>query len=329
MCKSSIHGLFRASFPLIGRGIARSVFVKWLSFLLLSAVGLDLCSGFTGLENKDGVVQVPFSFVHNVILVQAKIGGKGPFTMILDTDIDPSGVDLSFAKSIDLKLRSVTGEASGGGSEHPQAYLTKMPAVELHPLLARDLQAIAINLSQVRNRLGKDIEGVLGNNFLSGRVVQIDYAKGMLHFHRSSFLSLTATNNRVVLPFRFDEDDGCNIVEGVIINGKKIAATIDTGSDDAFKLTPTAVEDLGLTEDAAKGKPEESLGSRETMQNTTGKVDVISIGSITVNTPDVVFYGRGYGKDHMPWGVNVGNAFLKNYIVTIDYKQNLMALEKP
>ncbi len=329
MCKPTIHDLLRASFPLIGQRVARSVFVKWLLFLFVGAVGLDLCSGFSTLEIRDQVTEVPFSFVHDVILLQAKIGGKGPFTVILDNDSDPSAVDLIFAKSNDLRLRKVAGDVVGGGSGHPQAYLTKLPAVELGSLPARDLQAVAIDLSQVRSRLGKDIAGVLGNNYLSGRVFQIDYAKGILRFYRSSFLSMTMTGSRVVLPFRFDEDDGCNIVEGVIINGKRIAATFDTGSDGTFKLTPAAVEDLGLTEDAAKGKPESSVGYRGTLQNTIGKVDAISIGSITVDAPDVVFYGKGYGKDHRPWGVNVGNAFLKDYIVTIDYKQNLIAIEKP
>ncbi len=303
--------------------------MKWLACLLVSAVGLGLYSGFTALENSDKVLPVPFSFVHNVILVRAKIGGKGPFTMILDTDSDPSAIDLSFAKSNALKLRKVAGDVNGGGSEHPQVYLTKLPAVEVDSLPAISLQAIAIDLSQIRNRLGRDIEGVLGNNFLSERVIQIDYPKGMLYFHGSSFLSATTTNSRVILPFKFDQEDGCSIVQGVIINGKRIAATIDTGSDGTFKLTPAAVVDLGLTEDAHKGKPESSIGYRGSAQNTMGKVDVISIGSITVSAPDVVFYGRGTGRDHKPWGLNVGNAFLKDYIVTIDYKRNLIALEKP
>ncbi len=303
--------------------------MKWLSSLLVSAVGLGLCSGFTALENGDQALQVPFDFVHNEILVQAKIGGKGPFPMILDTDTDPSAVDLSFAKANDLKLRKVVGDVSGGGSEHPQVYLAKLPAVELGPSPARDLQAIAIDLSQIRNRLGKDIEGVLGNNFLSGRVVQIDYPKGILHFYRSSIVSMKTMSSRATLPFKFDKNDGCNIVDGFIINGKRIAATIDTGSDGTFKLTPAAVVDLGLKEDANKGKSEISIGYRGTAQNTTGKVDVISVGSITINGPDVVFWGKGTGRDHKPWGLNVGNAFLKDYIVTIDYKKNLIALEKP
>jgi hypothetical protein len=119
-------------------------------------------------------------------------------------------------------------------------------------------------------------------------------------------------------------------MEGINVNGKRIAATIDTGSDGTFKLTPEAVDYLALTEIASEGKSESSIGYRGTAQNTTGKVRMISIGSITINAPEVVFYGRGSGRDHKPWGLSIGNAFLKDYIVTIDYKKNLISLgEKP
>src|SRR5207302_9249620 len=38
-------------------------------------------------------IEVPFEFVHKQIVVQVKINGKGPFSMLLDTDIDPSAID--------------------------------------------------------------------------------------------------------------------------------------------------------------------------------------------------------------------------------------------
>ena len=35
-------------------------------------------------------VEIPFEFVHNQIVVKVKIGGKGPFNMLVDTNTDPS-----------------------------------------------------------------------------------------------------------------------------------------------------------------------------------------------------------------------------------------------
>jgi hypothetical protein len=42
-----------------------------------------------------------------------------------------------------------------------------------------------------------------------------------------------------------------------------------------------------------------------------------------------VFFGKGTGNDHRRWGLNIGNEFLKNYVVTIDYQAKAIVLEKP
>ena len=296
--------------------------------ILIVALGLGICGVSVGV-NKDDAVEVPFTFEDNSIFVQVKIGEKGPFTMMLDTDTDPSAVDSSFAKSIGLKLRQVRGEVSGGGTERPAVYLTKMEALQLGELPAKDLSALAIDLSGIRGELKKDVQGILGNNFLEGKIVQIDYPKRVLRFYRVSPTEANATSSRVVLPFKYDEDAGSMIVEGVAVNGKKILATIDTGSNGTFKLTPAAVESLGLTEAANNGKAETSRGFRGVAQNTSGKVDLISVGSIEIKSPEVVFFGKGSGRDDRPWGLNIGNAFLKDYVVTLDYRKKLVTLEKP
>ena len=287
-----------------------------------------ICSGVVSADRHEVFIEVPFELQHNEILVQVQINGRGPFTVLLDTDTDPCSVDLSFAKSQNLKLREVHGAVHGGGSDRPQVYLTELRDTQLGRLPARNLQAFAIDLSRVRERLGRDIQGVLGRNFLSRQVVQIDYPKQVLRFYRSSFLSSDASNGRLIFPFKVDED-GSIVMAGVTVNGRPVAATIDTGSDGTFKLTPAAVEQLGLTDTALKGESEVSLGYKGEAQNTVGKVELISLGSVVIHSPEVVFLGKGSGRDREPWGVNIGNAFLKDYVLTIDYRAKLIALEKP
>jgi len=43
-------------------------------------------SGVGQSQNRSAPVEVPFEFVHNQIVVEVKIGGKGPYSMLLDTD---------------------------------------------------------------------------------------------------------------------------------------------------------------------------------------------------------------------------------------------------
>jgi predicted aspartyl protease len=279
--------------------------------------------------NQPGILEVPFRFDHNEILVQARIANQEPFTALLDTGTSPSAVDVTFAKSAGLALRKVTGEVTGGGSERPEIYVTKLPSLAVNPLSARDLQAVALDLSKLRQGLSTEIQAVLGSDFLAGRILQIDYPKNVIRVYPSSFLSLSDTHgsNRVILPFKIEDDD--LVLEDVAVNGKKIKAALDTGSDGSFKLTPAAIEDLRLTAVASKGETDVSVGYKGAAQNTKGTVDRITIGSIEVKSPAVIFFGKGTGRDKRPWGLNIGNQFLRDYVVTIDYPRKLIALERP
>lgn len=55
----------------------------------------------------------------------------------------------------------------------------------------------------------------------------------------------------------------------------------------------------------------------------------ITVGGISVDAPAVIFFAKGTGRDKKPWGINIGNAFLKDFVLTIDYRNKLVALERP
>jgi Aspartyl protease len=68
-------------------------------WLMLACV----CS-FAQAKSNPEVIEVPFEFHHNEIILQVRVGGKGPFNMMLDTGTDPSAVDLATARELGLKL---------------------------------------------------------------------------------------------------------------------------------------------------------------------------------------------------------------------------------
>ena len=40
-----------------------------------------------------------------------------------------------------------------------------------------------------------------------------------------------------------------------------------------------------------------------------------------------MFFSKGTERDKKPWGINIGNVFLKDFVVTIDYRRKLVTLE--
>ena len=77
---------------------------------------------FAQVRTKAPVIEIPFDFYRNEIVVQVKVNGKGPFSMMVDTGTDPSAIDLVTARELGLKLDPIGKQASGGGTSVNLAY---------------------------------------------------------------------------------------------------------------------------------------------------------------------------------------------------------------
>ena len=84
-----------------------------VSLLLLAHLGHAMA------QTAKAPVEVPFEFVNNQIVLQVKIGGKGPFNVLLDTDTDPSAIDTVTARELGLQVGSRGAPASGTGWSSP------------------------------------------------------------------------------------------------------------------------------------------------------------------------------------------------------------------
>ncbi len=288
--------------------------------LLFLTVSCCCFGSFAQAATNNEAIEVPFNFYRNAIIVQAKVNGKGPFNMLLDTGADPSVIDFKMAKEIGLKLASVGKQGTGGGTDTNLAHETKLPLLELGGLTARNIEAVAINLSKMSEALGKPLHAVLGHSLLKNRIVQIDYPKRVVRFYAASpFRKPTSRSHRrkfATLSFRYRDDI---LMEGVSVNGKRMVANLDTGSNGRFQLTPAAVVKLGLETQVGKARVSKSAGFNGMTENREGEIKNVTVGGIFVDGPTVVFYGKGTGRDKEAWGIRIGNAFLKDFVVTINY----------
>ena len=302
--------------------------MRVLTSCLLLAIASLCC--FAQANSKEQAIEIPFEFHKNEIILQVRVNGKGPFNMMLDTGTDPSGVDLATAKELGLKLHPVGKEISGGGTDSNRGYYTRLPLIEVGAFTAKNVDALAIDLAKISERLGKPLHGVLGHSVLNGRIVQIDYPSRVLRFYtRSPFSKSTEqanTSKRTVIAFRYDDNV---LIDEVSVNGRKMVGNLDTGSSGLFNLTPAAVSYLGLEEEDGGAPVSTDVGFNGVAENRKGKLRNVTIGGISVDEPDVIFFVKGAGRDKKPWGINIGNVFLKDFVMTIDYKKKLIALERP
>jgi hypothetical protein len=79
----------------------------------------------------------------------------------------------------------------------------------------------------------------------------------------------------------------------------------------------------------ARANNRDSVGFNGDLKSRQGKVRNIAVGNISVDRPEVVFYGKGMGMDREPWDLRIGNGFLKNFVVTLDYPHGQILLTAP
>jgi predicted aspartyl protease len=297
------------------------IFLRF-SFVAL-AVSISAIQFSVAAQNAPKAIEIPFEFFKNEIFVQANIDGQGPFTMLVDTGTDPSAIDLETAKTIGLKLSSKAHKSSGGGTVANTTYACKLTSVEIGGLAARNIEAGAIDLTKISERLGRHVDGVFGHSLLNRRIVQFDYPAKILRFFDSSPASKSGSTT---LLFRYDDN---LLIPGIVVNGQQVTANLDTGSSGSFQLSPAAVVALKLTDEVVRAPVTTSVGYNGEFENRTGKLKSVKIGEISVNDAPVQFYGKGSGHDSVPWSLNIGNVFLKDYVVTINYRGKSVTFEKP
>lgn len=274
-------------------------------------------------------VEVPFEFVHNQIVVEVKIGGKGPYNMLIDTDTDPSAIDVATASALGLATGNKGAPASGGGTNTNTVYPTRLPAVELGTLPAKDVDAATIDLTKISERVGRPIHGVLGFSFLRERIVQIDYPNSKLRFFNESPYPRIQTGANTVntISFPLRREDGQVMIDSVFINNEKMRATLDTGSSSSFNLTPEAVALLKLDDQAQTGG-ETSVGYNGEYQNERGLLKSVRLGRITVESVPANFWLPNTGHDNKKYQVNIGNGFFQDFVMTFDFKNKIVVFEK-
>jgi len=148
--------------------------------------------------------------------------------------------------------------------------------------------------------LGKPLHGALGYGVLQNRIVQFDYPKRIIRFYSTSpYPKVDPTsNNRVVLSFRLGDDSP--IIDDVYVNGKKIRAVIDTGGGGTyFALMPEAISALGLEQAMSQAEPDSrGAGLNGVITSRKGKIKTLKVGSINIDSPTIIFYPKGVGKDN-------------------------------
>jgi hypothetical protein len=128
----------------------------------------------------DCAEDIPFEFIGNHLFIMVTVGGLERL-WVLDTGAGMSVLNMAFAKELGLELEGELKGQGAGGTVH--ASLTTLPPYSLKGIQFKEQMVAVIDMEELVRRIGLDIVGILGFDFLSRFVTKVDYSNELVSFY--------------------------------------------------------------------------------------------------------------------------------------------------
>lgn len=187
------------------------------------------------------------------------------------------------------------------------------------------LQASGIPFMLVpqEERVLKGEDGILGGNVLTQYDVDFDFANAKMNMflpHRCSGQAVYWTQDESAIakvPFIYDN----HIRVEVLVDGKKIKATLDTGASTTVLDTEEFMPQFGLTPSSPGMTTTSPPGAENPRYSYTFKT--LSFGGVTVQNPKVTFVSSKTSKVH-DYNMLIGMDVLRNLHLYVAYKEKML-----
>jgi len=266
-------------------------------------------------QNEDYLKEISFDFTYNIPVIKVSINGEN-YNFLFDT-----GMPTTISKNLNKKLklnstRSTTGsDINGNRSNEIYSILKNLKIADID---FNDTEVLIANLKSNFELKCLQIDGVVGNNLIKNAIWEINYDTKKIHF-TNNIKKLKISKDFTKLNFKIKEGYYTPKIN-LKINGEiQKNIMFDTGSSGGINLSIYAysnkkfkksIEYYGSSNIALYGRAKKNKSIISKIENT-------EIGSLKIKKQLVVFSKK------TPL---IGNKFLSNFKVIIDYNKNIIYL---
>jgi hypothetical protein len=304
--------------------------------LILVSVGVAALHGhLSGVGGQsrsaaDSTVSLPFEMVNRHMVMHVSVNKSRPLAFVLDTGASAPIIKLDRAKELGLRLRGEARAAGAGpgttiGAQVENATIA-IPGVSgfSQPL------TLALPLVNLSTGLGREIDGIIGSDFVRQFVVELDYQSGRITLHDKARFVYAGPGEAVPIAFNADRHPTLE-AEVTPAGGAPIRGSfmLDTGSGGALVLHSPFVQKHALLGPNLKTEPGLGLmGAGGEISARIGRVAELKIGSYRLAAPVTVFSQDRLGAFANPaLAGNIGMQIASRFKVFLDYERRRVILE--
>lgn len=301
----------------------------------LNVAKLESFKGQTPYEVQgDGqTTRLKFLKTDPLPLVSVRVNGGDEVAFFIDTGGSEVALDTDFARELGVpQFGAVQGTFAGG--QHAEVQNGRIESLTVGDWTVKNLPIATLALRQLSEGFGvKRIDGIIGTNLLYHFLATLDYPHGELVLHRKTAKSLeqfaaASSGKSVAVPFWIASDHfmvGWGRVETI----PPTLLFVDSGLAGAgVKLAEPVIKDAGIK--LEEDKAYEGAGGGGKLKIVPYTVRQLSFGDVQESNVAGLYDGP------FPWentfGFHlagmVGHDFFKPYVVTFDFENMQIFLQK-
>lgn len=279
------------------------------------------------------VIEVPFEYKNHQIIVRGEAEDKKDLTFLFDTGASSPVLEKSLGLTGTHIKDTVIQEAEGVTAAE-SIWLSKMALNGKEgSTRVTNIAVLLTDLSQMSRLLGVKIDGIVGITYMAGYVTEIDYARRVLRFFDSRRVALSGRkpDNQRTFLFDLSPANPTRVAPSVLLSGKlhekyDYSFLLDSGYGGYISVAQAAAQESGLFKEGTPRIPSTSYSVSRRFVTNKIRAGFLMLGEVNLSGRIISVDVRNndtYGQTGI-----VGNRFLQNYRVILDYQRHKLWLER-
>ena len=310
-------------------------FLSLLILLLLTVSGAHwprhtapIISISSQTETRPATQVIPFEFINRHIFVPVRVNDSRPLWFVLDTGDQYAIINLDTAKELGLKLRGQVRVGGAGSQTLTGAFVDDAKFVLQELKGFTQPVTLALPIGHLAPRLGQDFDGIIGSEFISQFVVEIDYQARVLRLHDKNNFKYTGPGEAVPIKFM----GGHPILEAEVTpqGGTPIKGdfVLDIGAGHALALYTPFVSQHGLLNQTKTIRSLGAAGAGGETSGRVGRITSLKMGRFVIKEPLTFFSEDKAGAlASSALSGNIGTRVASKFRVFLDYGRKRIIFE--
>ncbi len=258
------------------------------------------------------------------VYVPVMINGKGPYSFVLDSG---AGLSLVGRKAADELGLPKTGElpAVGTGGVDIGTFVTA-DSISVGSAVLKEIVAGQLDFSNLNQFAQEPIEGILGYDFFSNFIVELNYFDSTVTFMDQSLASELSADDTIAIEIETNHPMIAATINDSIVGRFRV----DTGSMNYVDFNTHFVAEHNLierSESTIPGVKIHGVGGDE-LETILGRVDKFTIGEFTIEKLPCGFSTSESGIFAAQANDgNIGGGVLSKFTCTFDYANERLLIE--